>query len=265
MLATRLVHVQSIDNFRDLGGYITKDGKIVKWGYFYRCASLGKMSEDDKRHLEDIGIGTIFDFRSKIEVEGEPDIIPTNAIYINESGIRTMDDNFKGKENFDMKSVIRTMVKNPERIGEVADFLLDGYKTMAIHNNAFKELFNVIKDKNRVPLIFHCTAGKDRTGVGAALILLALGVSEEDVIKDYCLSNIYRKESNEKQIEGLNEFIKDEKVLEVIASLLSVKEEYIKITLDYIKQKYNSYEEYIINELNVTADELNNIRNNYLY
>lgn len=178
VFSTRLVDLFSIDNFRDLGGYKTKDGRSVKWGYFYRCANMGNVSESDKRYLENMGMSTIFDLRSKVEVESEPDVELKNCKYINESGIKDMESSLPNKENFDMMKVLQDMMKNPESLKGAEIFLINGYKTMAKKNDAFKVFFDNIRLEERLPLVFHCTAGKDRTGVAGALLLLALGVSE---------------------------------------------------------------------------------------
>ncbi len=150
-------------------------------------------------------------------------------------------------------------------MNDIESFLVSGYRTMVEKNEAFKIFFANIKQEERLPLVFHCTAGKDRTGVAGALLLLALGVSEQKVVEDYTLSNVYRKESNELQFAKIRSFIKDENVLEAIKWMFEVKEDYIMVTLNEIKKKYSSYEEYIINELGVTRNELNKLKEKYLF
>lgn len=263
--STRLVDVSSIENFRDLGGYVTEDGRRVRWGCFYRCANMGKVNERDKNYLENMGLATIFDLRSEMEVATEADVKLKNCKYINESGIKDMENSIGSKDNFDMISVLKEMLRNTEKMNDIESFLVSGYRTMVEKNEAFKIFFDNIKQEERLPLVFHCTAGKDRTGVAGALLLLALGVSEKRVVEDYTLSNVYRKESNELQFAKIRNFIKDENVLEAIKWMFEVKEDYIMVTLNEIKKKYSSYEEYIINELGVTRNELNKLKENYLF
>ena len=112
------------------------------------------------------------------------------------------------------------------------------YPFLRLSDSFFKIFFANIKQEERLPLVFHCTAGKDRTGVAGALLLLALGVSEKKVVEDYTLSNVYRKESNELQFAKIRSFIKDENVLEAIKWMFEVKEDYIMVTLNEIKKKY---------------------------
>lgn len=264
VFSTRLVDVKSIDNFRDLGGYITEDNKIVKWGYFYRCANLSKVIERDKQYLENMGISTIFDFRSSSEVYSEKDVELNNCKYINESGTKTLESHFKDKENFNMKALLMEIIKDKEKLKHFNSVLEDGYKVMVEQNEAFKILFETIKSPQRLPLVFHCTAGKDRTGVAGALILLALGVSEEKVIEDYCLSNIYREEINNIELNEIRKFTNDEEVIEIIKAAFLVKKEYLMITLDTIKNNYSSYRDYIINGLGVAEKELEVFKKNYL-
>lgn len=264
VFSTRLLNVSSIDNFRDLGGYETEDGKSVKWGIFYRCASLGVVNEEDKLYLENMGIKTIFDFRSESEVDAENDIDLNNCKYINESGIKDMDNGVGGNENFDMFSMIKELMKNQERIRGIEDFLMSGYESMVTKNDAFKILFATLKDDDRLPLVFHCTAGKDRTGVAGALVLLALGVSEEKVIEDYCLSNMYREATNEIQLNKIRSFVNNEEIIESIKGLFMVRKEYILITLKKIKSEFGTFENYFINGLSVTKSELETFKSKYL-
>lgn len=271
IFSTRLINANSIDNFRDLGGYKTVDGRTVKWGCFYRTASLSSVSLEDKILLENMKIKTIFDLRSKMEVLSGKDVELNGCKYINESGIVTLDDrnitkdkHYIKEENFDMHKMIMELLKNQDKIKEVGEFFLDGYKKMIQHNEAFKILFDTLKSEERLPLIFHCTSGKDRTGVAGALILLALGVDEKTVIEDYCLSNKYREEVNNKQIDKIKEYVKDAKLLEICRAFFEVKEEYLMIALNYIKKEYSSYEEYIIEGLKVTREELQTFRDKYL-
>ena len=264
MCATRLVDIKSIENFRDIGGYETEEGKMVKWGYFYRCGSLHNVSGRDQEYLESMGIRTLFDLRSKLEVNSNKDIVLANCNYMNHSGISTMDDSFS-QGNLDMKMLIMELIQKPEKLGELENFLIDGYKTMSTSTGAFKELFNVLKREEGTPIIFHCTAGKDRTGVSAALILLLLGVDEETVINDYCMSNMYREETNNKQIESIRGYIQDESILQGLKSLLGVKESYLRTSLEGIKEQYDSYEEFFEKSLGVSKKDIEVLREKYLY
>lgn len=253
--------ITSIENFRELGGYRTADGRRVRSGCFYRSAALGKISADDKELLERAGIKTVFDLRSANEVKAEPDIMPDGADYWNHSGITTMD---KQQGNFDMRALLQEMKKRPERIDAIQNFLVDGYRTMALSSGAFAKLFEAIKREERMPLLFHCTAGKDRTGIGAAFILLALGVPEQTVIEDYFLSNHYREPANRKILAGAAELLQDPALLDVVKGLLEVRETYIRTTLRTIDEQYGGFDSFLQHGLQVSPLERAMLQNTYL-
>ncbi len=253
--------ISSVDNFRDLGGYRTVCGRRVRHGCFYRAAALGRITENDKGLLERVGIRTVFDFRSTGEVRAEPDILPEGAAYWNHSGITTMDER---QVNFDMKTLLREMSENPAKIAAVHDFLIDGYRTMALSSGAFAKLFEAIKTEERMPVLFHCTAGKDRTGIGAAFILLALGVPEATVIEDYFLSNRYRESANRRILQGAAQSVADPAVLEGIRGLLEVRACYIRTTLDTIEERYGGFDAFLAQELKVSPDERAILQERYL-
>lgn len=253
--------ISSIDNFRELGGYRTICGRRVRRGCFYRAAALGRINAEDKGLLERAGIRTVFDFRSAGEVRAEPDIMPEGAAYWNHSGITTMDER---QVNFDMKTLLKEMSEDPAKITAVHNFLIDGYRTMALSSGAFAKLFEAIKTEERMPVLFHCTAGKDRTGIGAAFILLALGVPEETVIEDYFLSNLYRESANRRILQGAAQSVGDPAVLEGIRGLLEVKECYIRTTLDTIEERYGGFDAFLGQELRVSPDERAMLQERYL-
>jgi protein-tyrosine phosphatase len=133
------------------------------------------------------------------------------------------------------------------------DHLKAKYKPM------FDQLLTLETDK---ALLFHCTAGKDRTGVGAALILYALGVEEATILKDYEATNEYRKESNERFIttivaQGLPE--------NAARSMMAANPEYLKTAFDSINKRYGSLDSFLESEMELTAREREKLKRKFLY
>lgn len=248
--------IRKINNFRQLGGIVTKNGRHVVDNVFYRCGALYGFNKDELEYVKSLGIETIMDFRSENEVLYQPDPKIEGANYFNISGL--VDEH--GKQ-------INLSPEQMEESGEleddlVADFLINMYKGLPL-SYAYKIMFQEIM-KKRVPILFHCSAGKDRTGIGAALILLALNVSEEEIVKDYMLTNEYRKPLIDALINKNKDKIKQNpKYEEVYRAFEGVLETSIRISLDSIKERFGTYENYFEQQLGLTSDDLDELRYRY--
>ena len=189
----RKLAMDGADNFRDLGGYQTKDGKTVKWGVLYRSDSLAELSDQDLLFIQRLGVKQIVDFRTPFEKEEDPDRIPDGVKYVE----REIDvDGTAVKELFEKISS-----------GDIDD--LNAVELMENANRAFvtsqqgvygPHLKSLLSDENNLPSVAHCTGGKDRAGFGAAITLLALGVPEHTVVQDFMLTNEYTKDKINKYI-----------------------------------------------------------------
>ncbi len=265
---SRIIDVPHVTNFRDLGGCPCEDGKVVEYGHFYRCAGLSKVDESDFEVLKKYNLKIIFDLRSKGEKDKEPDIVPPDCEYYHYSGIVTMDEpndmvnQFGG--NFDMKSVVMNILQNKVEIPNTMDYLRGGYETMAEHSNSFKALFDLIKKYPEKPIAFHCSAGKDRTGVAAALILLSLGASEETVMEDYLLSNIHRKTENDGILGEIKKYTTDEGFLSVIRSMLEVNVDLLKAYFNKVKELYGNWDNYFEKAIGLTKKDREELQERYL-
>ncbi|XHU85494.1 tyrosine-protein phosphatase [Peribacillus muralis] len=245
-VAERLLSIKGATNFRDLGGYKTKDGRTVKWGYLYRSDALAGLTNEDMQYISNSGIKTVIDFRTDSEVNQEPDpVIPG----IN--NVRLPVGNNSGNiSSFD--KMLETGDLSP--LGEPGDMLIEMNKTF-VEDPAFRELVQKAMDENNLDLLLHCTAGKDRTGFGSALLLLLLGVPEKTVMEDYLLSNEYRKKANEQTIHALKPVFKTKKDEEIFRALLDVRKEYLQASFDEIKKEYGSFSQYFEKFLGVDKKE----------
>ena len=172
-------------NFRDLGGLESSDGRRVRHNFFYRGAGLAYFDEEELKEFRKLKVKTIMDLRSLYEIRTIPDPLIEGASYIRHNGLIV-----RGSEDIDWSPA------GMRKIGGAAEKQLEQirgyYRMIAFDNEAFRIMLNEIWEKH-VPIYFHCMTGKDRTGVGAMVILLALGVKDEEIRKDYLLSNLYRK------------------------------------------------------------------------
>ena len=154
-------------NFRDLGGFLGQDGKMVAWNRLYRADGLAELSERDAAVLRERNIRTIVDLRGISEQETMPDRVP--------GGVRYCACPMMGEE---------VSTPNQAVLRSFAQSLKTGYLKMIQENGELvgKVVRAVMEGLEQGAVVFHCTAGKDRTGVLAAILLLLLGVSEEDMI-----------------------------------------------------------------------------------
>ena len=173
---------EACENFRELGGYTGCGGRHVKYGAFYRSPALANIKTPaDRARFEELGVRTVFDFRSEKERTLAPDPDFPGVVNIPASAMLAED----GSEvDFDLEKLLRS----EDGIRMLTEGVHESYARMPFGNPAYRALFGAIR-AGQTPILFHCTAGKDRTGVAAALILKALGVSREDIVEDYLLTS----------------------------------------------------------------------------
>jgi len=174
----RSLRLTGASNFRDLGGYAGADGRAVRWRRLFRSDNLAALTPQDTQVLQSLGVTRAFDLRGVNERAAAPYDLPGVRQYqlpIEPTVVQRM------KDVMDMGQHL-----TPARMVEL---MQQTYRAF-VHDNAarFADLFAHMLDSD-APLVFHCTAGKDRTGFAAALILLALGVPRDLVMQDYLLTN----------------------------------------------------------------------------
>lgn len=172
------VALEGISNLRDLGGYPSRFGGRVRRGVLFRSASLTRATGADLEVLRGLGLGAIVDFRGAAERERAPtpvDFVPRHELPIEPT----------------VGASLRDILATRDATGEDLMVLLRrAYHAYALECVAqYRALFALAAEARRAPVLFHCSAGKDRTGFGAAMLLTALGVAWEDVLDDYLATN----------------------------------------------------------------------------
>ena len=245
-------------NFRELGGYLTRDGRHVKHGIFYRCGTLGDMNEQELAEISRLGIRSIFDFRSEKEVENKPDPEIKGARYFHVSAItdeagNEVDLSPKGMEQSEERFY------SPEAH---AMFLENFYGRMPF-SPAYKVMFREIQN-GQAPILFHCSAGKDRTGIGAALILLALNVYEDTILADYMKTNEYRQALIDRMLEAKKDLLAKYANAEyIIHGFEGVNQEAAEFSLAKIQARYGDYDTYFRERFHLGPEELAYLRDKY--
>ncbi|WP_217143903.1 tyrosine-protein phosphatase [Streptomyces sp. AC627_RSS907] len=236
-LADRLIRLEGTVNFRDAGGYRTKDGRWVRMGAVYRTDSLDKLTDADLAKLERLGISVDYDLRTTSERSTAPDRLP--------EGVRYVVANVVGDDSplFDM----------PRTAEEAARMMIEGEKSMVSGESAKTAYATVFGGLARDAdgSLYHCTAGKDRTGWASAALLTALGVPRETVMKDYLASNDYRAEANAAALAAMPA---DQAA--VYKPMLDVRAEYLNSGFAEVAEEYGSFAAYEKRALGLDAREL---------
>ena len=245
----RHVILQGAANFRDIGGYKTTDGRHVKWGEVYRSADISKLTDADMIKLKSLNVIYDVDLRGRQESAQAPDQLNAGMDYIlcpagsdNMDWLKTM-SKLKGSQ---ADSLMMVYYSNTQ-------YLADRYKPF------FNKLINLPDGQS---LVFHCTAGKDRTGIGSALFLYSLGVPYDTIMSDYLASNYYRKDANAKLAAQMVQYMHIDP--EVAKSMAGVKKEYLDATFDTIKKRYGSVDNYLKTQLGLDDEKIATLKQKFL-
>lgn len=262
VIATRLLPLEGGRNFRDLGGYETADGRSVKWGTLFRSGVMNGLTASDYEYLSDLGINVVCDLRTAQERAAEPTEWKAGEIqYL------TFADPQEDRDANPLVQVFQDPEATPEKVAAMMTELYSGI--LEQQAPAYRVMFDELAN-GALPLAFNCSAGKDRTGVGAALILSTLGVPRETVVADYALSEVYVDYAKAFEVgeDGLDEdspyaFLR-QLPPEMVAPLLRSDPAYITAVLDEIDAEYGDVTAYVQTELGVDDAELESIRDRLL-
>jgi protein-tyrosine phosphatase len=254
----RFLHLEGAVNFRDIGGYPTASGQQVRTGLVYRSGSLGHLTESALIQLQAMDIKLVCDFRSQQEMNAEPDRLPQNPrpFYLHSP---LVDPNEKQEQ----RRRFMALLFNRQQF---TDMLPEYYTRVAIDANAhlYGDLLRRLSDPANLPAIFHCAAGKDRTGIAAALLLRVLGVAPETVIADYSLSNRFHQHFYEAGQKAIQPLVRFGMSASDIQPILLANPENMRITLAHIDQHYGSVERYLTSAAGLDATDIARLRSTFL-
>ena len=262
------IHLHSIRNARELGGYMTVDGRRIRSGKLLRTACLNGISDEDVRLLTEVyRVEHIIDFRMDMELPGAEDPKIYGAEYhhlnvIDPSSFPVQEDAQEDGGAFDLVQ----SVAYSEQIGAFDGRMYIGFLTSEIGKKAYADFFHILlcAGPDRA-VLWHCTSGKDRTGIAAMLLLSAFGVDEEVIMEDFLLTNTY----NAKRIEGTRAALQaqgfdDAFIEKAILVLDAISERTMRSAIAYLKQQYGSVVGYIRDGLHITPAEINSLKEKYL-
>lgn len=248
VIAPRGLGMLTVPNLRDVGGLRTVDGRWVKMGLLFRSDQLDQVSDADFAQINALDIGVVVDLRTANERMKGPDRLPIGAT--------NMMLDVLGAQG-DLNAVMRDVAQ-----GQGFDLMMRLYGNMVTQKTsrlAFRALIEAAVTA-RNPMLFHCTAGKDRTGWGAAVILSLLGVPREVVIEDYLASNGFLAAKNERSYVAAAPHIARDR----LEPVLTVRRDYIEHSFTEVDRVYGSMENYAHIGLGLTPQLLTSLRHKYL-
>jgi len=241
----REVLLEGAVNFRDLGGYSTTDFRRISTGRIYRAGDISKLTDSDMEELKRRKIYTVVDFRGEDEVAASPDRLPPGADYLLLStGSGNLADFFKGHTSG-------------------MDVMIAFYSDVSVFRDKYRPFFQkLLMLPDTSAIVFHCSAGKDRTGIAAALLLYALDIPMETILSDYVATNYFRRDENKKMMDWLvTKHGIDQKMA---AEILDANPLYLETAFNAIKRKYGSVDLFIYRELGVNEAAKFRLREKFL-
>ncbi|AKA02286.1 tyrosine-protein phosphatase [Streptomyces noursei] len=244
-LADRSLHLPSAPNFRDVGGYRTTDGRWVRMGVLYRTDGLHGLSNADLAVLQRLGIRTDLDLRVPAERAEAPDRVPAGAHYVTA-------DVLGGDVNREL----------PATAAASARMMAGTYRTYVSKRSAldaYRKLFQLADTPEAVPMAFHCTGGKDRTGWGSAALLTALGVDRDTVVRDYLATNDYMAARNAASLAK-----EDAATAARLKPILDARIRYLNTAFDEVKAEFGTFDTYLRQGLGLSQQDLERLRETLL-
>ena len=257
-------------NFRDLGGMRTSDGKEIVKCRILRSGELSRLSKEAEVCLQkQYQLREILDLRTLEERTSAPDCPVEGAAY------RVLDffagdagqgNSYSGNGSREQMEKMRDI----EQVHTYMEQLYRSFVTSPFARRALKELVEIFMRTEEGAVLFHCFAGKDRTGISAAVLLTLLGVSEEDIFADYLQTNKLRYEANQIILAGTRKQMEQagvpdvENICAAIEAALSVDARYLEASYDEAEKEYGSFENYIFEGIGITKEEREKLCRLYL-
>lgn len=248
-----------IRNLRDLGGIPTIDGHKIKKGIFYRSALLNEITDEDLAWFKEKNITQIIDLRTQGETRRAPDTKIPGTTYTN---FYLQDDNGGGLNVKQMRERIAAAKTEEEQIAYIPDMSIV-YREMITNDfsrSRFCAMVKQLATYTNGASLFHCTSGKDRTGMTAASICLIAGVDYEAILDDYLISLAHAEWESAKMRENFKKQGMGDALTDRLIRLFTIDKNYLDAFFSAMKDRCGSIENFIRNDIGISDDELADIR-----
>ena len=273
LYAQQFLPVRGIVNARDLGGYTMRDGRKVRDRMLIRAAHLAEATDTDLDYLSALPVEKVVDFRKEDELKGKTDRTVRGEEYIalpidasgNAMAAATEKEKkkFTGRKKFDVKKVIIFAAFN-EKAQKVAGEMYPTLLFDADCQKQFAEFFRLVLATETGAVLYHCTQGKDRTGIASALLLAALGADRETIIADFDATNKVYEKDVRKYSRRVRFWGGGDKEVAVVKAFLGCNTENFIAALDRIDAEYGSLESYLKGPMDLTSDDIRLLWERYL-
>jgi protein-tyrosine phosphatase len=253
--AHRVLNFEGISNFRDLGGYPAVGGKQVKWGVLYRSATLADSTPADLQGLERLQLAALIDFRSAAEKQEEPNRLPEPAAF-RVVEIPTLDEGNKALVGEIME---RIESGNFDGFDPDQSMMTANRQFASEFTPQFRQFIHTVLEANGEPVLWHCSAGKDRTGFAAAILLRILGVPEDLVMRDYMASKQHALDARRSQLMLLRIF-KGKEAADKLSVMMGVEEDWLAAAFEEIDSTWGSFDVYATRGLQLDEDDIARLR-----
>ncbi|WP_294307087.1 tyrosine-protein phosphatase [uncultured Chryseobacterium sp.] len=253
------MNVERVYNFRTIGNIKNTEGRTLKKGKLYRSGHLYRLKSRYFETLENLGIKDVIDLRNSKEIAQKPDHIPDGMAYKNESAFEDEGDQLGQARKLVLKGKINS--------SDAEKKMLDFYRNYVTeHPEVIRKIITGILESD-TPVLYHCTAGKDRTGIITALILTILKFDKQTIYNDYLLSNNYREKLVNKRLNLARNlhFIYPKLDIGVLEKLSWVETAYLDAAFNEIDKKYGSINRYIQEVLKISNDKQEEYLHKFTY
>lgn len=238
--------LEGANNFRDLGGYEAADGRTVKWRHLYRSNALSALTDADLEHVGGLGIKVICDLRREEESVEAPTRLPR----VNAPEILQLPIGPQRKES----KLYEYLWGGEATEQELRDVMKHIYREFAIrYAPQYAAFMGRVARADQLPLLFHCAAGKDRTGLAAAIVLETLGVPRATILDDYALTNDYAK-------RNLLEKYPELKSPELFHTMMAANPDYLLASYEAVDEAFGGFDRYLTEALGVTPQAREDLR-----
>lgn len=250
VITNRIYALDSVQNFRDIGGYRTNDNKRIRWNKIFRSGDFSRMTKHDISELSKLNIKTVIDFRPKGAMIRRPDRLHVLRRY--ELPIT----------NSLPDSVSKRIIDGEFMRGDAVIYIQDLYRDIIDnYSDSYARLFDILCDESNYPLVYHCYLGKDQSGLATFFLLRALDIPKDLVEDDYMISNAGIVKS--KLMKGTDNL--SESSQEALTMFATTDPAFLKYSIKCMKEKSGSVDEYMLKELRITPEKREKLRKILLY
>ncbi|KFC23001.1 tyrosine-protein phosphatase [Chryseobacterium sp. FH1] len=243
------IEIKKVNNFRFLGGLENSQGKILKDSLIYRSGNLHQLKSNSFDNFNKLRIKKVIDLRTKQEIEKETDHLPSNIIYKNYPAFEDQNNEMANAKNLALKGKISKADADKRMLKFYTDYVSENPQVI-------KQIITEILNSDE-PTLYHCTAGKDRTGMITALILKILKFDNDVIFEEYLVSNDLRKKvvNNRLKLANNFHFVYPKLDIGVVEKSSWIERKYLQTAFDEIDKKYGSMDHYIKQVLGISESQ----------